>query len=676
MPPTPPLPNRARPPAADGRVRNMTDYWDAMGNYARDLSNRFGEATGFDPMVSPPFENPAMPIPGKSTGPTPQPSSTEQAQIAASVDKGPLGAYAANQQMGPQQGPVGSGMTTMGPAPLPPLSMGGQSDYAQQAAAEQAKVQSGQPQGAIAPTPVPTNNPATAMAGYGPTQGPAVPDHGTPIPGAIYAPDGSGVQVLPPQIGSGTTPTPDPNFGVGAGTDAKAAPMNGGTGAAGILTPGTPPPMEGAAPPITPPTGTVPTTPPNSITPTPPKNEPGYGDKPGDIGYGPAPPTAAPLPPTPMPPGASTPYPGATYVPPDESSPPPGAIPPASSPGGSSPGGTYPGATSDPFGYGGGTPAGPGGTTPPGPKYKGSASDASPAGPQWTGADTAARAAGMSPLPTSYVGGYGGASGGGSPNYGASMGGYGSGTADPTFNPPPPPNSASGGAAPTSAPSPAGGPPVAPTFGNTASSGGSAATQTTTSGGAGSSSVGPAGANGGPAIPGDKYDAATAEGQAQYDAMQDGQKSSSSLGDLESVIADYQKAQDEAKAANESRYAEGMAGYEDRYDRGMGYEAERSNQDYADLDRERDRALAKTEQSLQSRGLGNSTIVDTENRAVQEAYLGAKNRLGDSRIQTKAALDAGLSGDLLRFLENRTDSGPSLEELLAYSQIIGSRPTA
>jgi len=292
-----------------------------------------------------------------------------------------------------------------------------------------------------------------------------------------------------------------------------------------------------------------------------------------------------------------------------------------------------------------------------------SSSTASAPNSTWTGANTAALAQSYNPLPQSYAG---------APTGGSSFGGAGGssgygGYSAPQFNAPAAPSFGGSGAAGGTTGSAT--PPVAPTFGATAPT---TTSSTQSSSAAPASSVSGYGSN----VLAAEEQALAKAGDLQY--SQTGQPTTATTSttdaDLAKIAEDYQAAQDKANKANEDRYAQGMQGYGDRYDRNMATEATRTDQDYKDLQLAQDAALASNQQSLTNRGLGNSTIVDTTRAGINDQYAALRNRLGDSRIQTKTALDAGLSGDTLKFLENRTDLPPDLAQLLAMAQLIGTRP--
>lgn len=305
---------------------------------------------------------------------------------------------------------------------------------------------------------------------------------------------------------------------------------------------------------------------------------------------------------------------------------------------------------------------GQGGTNPL-PTPPPSSSTASAPNSTWTGASTAALANSYNPLPQSYLG---------PPSGGSSFGGvggssgYGGGYSAPQFNAPAAPSFGGSGAAGGTTGSAT--PPVAPTFGTTAP------TTTSSTQSSSTSQTGSTAGYGNEVLAREEAALARA-GDLQY--SQTGQPTTASTTtdpELAKIAEDYQKAQDAANKANEDRYAQGMQGYGDRYTRNMATEATRTNQDYADLQKAQDAALASNQQSLVNRGLGNSTIVDTTRAGINDQYAALRNRLGDSRIATKAGLDMALSGDQLKFLENRTDLPPDLAQLLSIAQLIGTRP--
>ncbi len=210
------------------------------------------------------------------------------------------------------------------------------------------------------------------------------------------------------------------------------------------------------------------------------------------------------------------------------------------------------------------------------------------------------------------------------------------------------------------------------------------------------------------------------------------------MGDLlKELTSEYQQALDSGNAANESRYkdileryekrtGEGIGslrdsgrleavdidarntaiqqGYQDRWDRALGSAEGLGDQAREDVNRRYDQLAASQRQSLISRGLGNTTVVDTTTRGLesqrgeelrrleeglrrekigydtslsgdalgfQERGAGALTNLSRDMRQQLLAWFLGTSGDTLRFMENRTDSGPNLANLMTLSKALG-----
>ncbi len=353
--------------------------------------------------------------------------------------------------------------------------------------------------------------------------------------------------------------------------------------------------------------------------------------------------------------------------------------------GGGSGGGTFGGAGSSgaggsggngPLGLGGYGAGGAGSNYPPP-----ASTTASPPNSVWTADDTAARAAAMSPLPPSYTGPavYPQGGGGGYGGYGG-LGGYGGGGA--TFSPPAAPEA--GTFNPTSKDGAAYSSSGATSSSSTQTSAGGRTT-TTSSGTAAPGQSGPAGAppaaggqgsaapgGGGPQLPPEKQSAAELEAQTQWQAGQDALAADKPAGAVDGLAAEYQKALDAANAKNEERYSQGVSGYVARRERSLDALDTQTDQDFKDLAAQYNQQRGQTQQSLMNRGLGNTTVRDSIERGINTGEAAARNRLQDSRLQQKIGLDTSLDRDTLETILGRTDAAPDLSQLAMLSQLIGA----
>lgn len=140
---------------------------------------------------------------------------------------------------------------------------------------------------------------------------------------------------------------------------------------------------------------------------------------------------------------------------------------------------------------------------------------------------------------------------------------------------------------------------------------------------------------------------------------------------LQAYLDSVAKAEAEARAANEARYAEGKQGYYDRWQRNMNELGNLSNQGEADLRAAGAKGQAQAHQSLVARGFGGSAALPTIKTGIARQTQEAVNRWKDSRVQNKIDTDARLSGDYLGFIERRTDSYPDLGQMMGLAQAYG-----
>lgn len=142
-------------------------------------------------------------------------------------------------------------------------------------------------------------------------------------------------------------------------------------------------------------------------------------------------------------------------------------------------------------------------------------------------------------------------------------------------------------------------------------------------------------------------------------------------GQLSDLISEYQKAHDKANAANEARYRDILAGYQDRYSRSMANLAGMGEQEAKDIDEAAKHRAAALRQSLVARGLSNSTVMDNLEQGVERERVNDMGRLQERLRNQMIGFDTSLSGDTLGFMERREDTGPDLNQLLQLSQMLG-----
>lgn len=137
------------------------------------------------------------------------------------------------------------------------------------------------------------------------------------------------------------------------------------------------------------------------------------------------------------------------------------------------------------------------------------------------------------------------------------------------------------------------------------------------------------------------------------------------------LASEYQRALDQANAANEARYKDILGGYQSRYERGLGLLDGMGQQEGRDINELYDNQAAQQRQSLVGRGLGNSTVLDTMLAGVDRERAADLGRLNERMRQQTLATDSGLSGDTLQFMERKTETGPDFNMLAQLAQQMG-----
>ncbi len=138
------------------------------------------------------------------------------------------------------------------------------------------------------------------------------------------------------------------------------------------------------------------------------------------------------------------------------------------------------------------------------------------------------------------------------------------------------------------------------------------------------------------------------------------------------LMSQWQQARDDANAANEERYKNIKGRYENRRTRALSTLDQQTNQDRADIDERYENQAQAEQQNLVARGLVGSTLLPQAQRAVERERSAAHNRLSDQRLGRRIGYDTGLEGDLLGFMERRTDQGPDPALLAQLMQGVGA----
>ncbi|MFH1184713.1 MAG: hypothetical protein V1755_06695 [Chloroflexota bacterium] len=173
---------------------------------------------------------------------------------------------------------------------------------------------------------------------------------------------------------------------------------------------------------------------------------------------------------------------------------------------------------------------------------------------------------------------------------------------------------------------------------------------------------------------GAEYKASKNKGSSQYTAA--GGYTQNQL--LQQIMDEQQKAYDEAKAANEKRYQELLAGaqgtedelaamgkgiqggYTDRYNIGMGFVNQMGEGERARIERDRLSGLGRADAAAASRGFYNSTVALGNQALVDREASQQRLDLEDKLLSQKLSSHTGLSGDTLGYLERFSNAQAAL----------------
>jgi hypothetical protein len=138
------------------------------------------------------------------------------------------------------------------------------------------------------------------------------------------------------------------------------------------------------------------------------------------------------------------------------------------------------------------------------------------------------------------------------------------------------------------------------------------------------------------------------------------------------LLNEYRRAHDEGKTANESRYNDLINFLNQRVTRNLERSEALGGADRASIDRDYERLRANSDQDLISRGFRNSSVRQNVQRGVEEDRQFATNRLNESLRREQTDIDLAASKDVLDAMERRTDSYPSMDQLIALSMQMGA----
>jgi hypothetical protein len=132
---------------------------------------------------------------------------------------------------------------------------------------------------------------------------------------------------------------------------------------------------------------------------------------------------------------------------------------------------------------------------------------------------------------------------------------------------------------------------------------------------------------------------------------------------LNSLLGEYVKSYNTGAQVNEQRYRDILGGYRDRYSQAMQTLQGLGTAQSADINQQYDALRSRTNSDLTSRGLGNTTIVGSMQRGVESERSKAQGQLQEALRREALNTQTTLSGDTLKFMADRKDSYPTLDQI-------------
>ena len=132
---------------------------------------------------------------------------------------------------------------------------------------------------------------------------------------------------------------------------------------------------------------------------------------------------------------------------------------------------------------------------------------------------------------------------------------------------------------------------------------------------------------------------------------------------LQNLLGEYVSSYNTGRAVNEQRYADILSGYRDRYSGSLSLLEGMGDTQKAALNQQYDKLSASTNQDAISRGLGNTTVRDSLKRGVEADRAVSQNALAEQVRKQKLDYQTALSGDTLKFMTDRNDSYPTLDQI-------------
>lgn len=127
-----------------------------------------------------------------------------------------------------------------------------------------------------------------------------------------------------------------------------------------------------------------------------------------------------------------------------------------------------------------------------------------------------------------------------------------------------------------------------------------------------------------------------------------------------------------ANQANEYRYQQGLGELAGLRTRSMDDIRSIGEQQAADIDQRFKESQADVDQDLRRRGLLGTTITSSTRRTMEEGRANAQGRLADQLARARIDADNASTGNLVNFIERRTDQGPDMSQLTQLQQGLGA----
>lgn len=131
------------------------------------------------------------------------------------------------------------------------------------------------------------------------------------------------------------------------------------------------------------------------------------------------------------------------------------------------------------------------------------------------------------------------------------------------------------------------------------------------------------------------------------------------------LMAAYEQANAQAKAANEARYQQILGGYNDRMSDVMTLWEKLGAQEGADIRQRWQKTANQQQQDFVRRGLVGTSVLPSMRAGVTTNMNADLARLAESLTAQRASALTGLTGDRLAFMERREDEYPDYTQMLS-----------